>query len=52
MEAKLFTFEGLKVTILHNLIILGLIASWVFIEVKILDNDVIADIGPKQSAKK
>lgn len=42
MEVKLFTFEGIKVTIIHNLLLLGVLAGWVFVNVKILGNDVAA----------
>lgn len=52
MDVKLFTWEGLKVTIVHNLIALGLIASWIFVQVKILDRDAVAVIGPQQSEKR
>lgn len=42
MDAKLFTVEGIKVTILHNLILLGLLGVWMFVNVKILGNEVVA----------
>ena len=53
MEVKLFTFEGMKVTIIHNLLFLGAAAAFVWVNVSLLGNDVVAEFGPsKQSAKK
>lgn len=53
MEVKLFTFEGIKVTIIHNLLLLGAAAAFVWVNVSFLGNDVVADFGPmKQSARK
>lgn len=54
MNVKLFTFDGLIVTIIHDLILIGVAACWVWVNVSFLGNDVIADIGPtaKLSAKK
>jgi hypothetical protein len=53
MNVKLFTLDGLIVTFLHDLILIGVAACWVWVNVSFLGNDVIAEIGPmKQSAKK
>lgn len=54
MNVKLFTIDGLIVTIIHDLILIGVAACWIWVNVSFLGNDVIADIGPssKQSARK
>lgn len=54
MNVKLFTFDGLIVTIIHDLILIGIAACWVWVNVEFLGHEVMADIGPssKQSARK
>ena len=40
MDVKLFTPQGLIVTVIHDLIILGLVGGWIFFQVQIMGNDV------------
>lgn len=51
MEVKLFTLEGIKVTVVHNLILLGFALTWVFINVVFLGNDVTVKIPDKKTMK-
>jgi hypothetical protein len=53
MEVKLFTLEGLKVTLIHDLLIVGMFAAWMFTQVTILGNDVtIGGTRASQTIKK
>lgn len=40
MNVKLFTLEGVIVTVIHDLIILGLLSGWIFFQVQVMGNDV------------
>ncbi len=51
MNVQLFTLEGIKVTVIHNLIVLGFGLTWVFINVVFLGNDVTVKIPDKKTMK-
>lgn len=40
VKQDLFTIKGLAVTVLTDLIIIGLLGSWIFINVEVLGNEV------------
>lgn len=40
VKQDLFTIKGLAVTLLTDLIIIGLLGSWIFINVEVLGNEV------------
>lgn len=40
MNIKLFTMEGIVVTIIHDLILLGLLSGWIFFQVQVMGNDI------------
>lgn len=39
MDVKLFTYQGLVVTIIHDLIILGAFSGWMWFQVQVMGND-------------
>lgn len=51
MDVKILTPDGIKVTIVHNLMLLGFGLTWVFINVVFLGNDVTVKIPDKKTMK-
>ncbi len=47
VKQMLFTLPGLLVTVIHDLILVGILATFVWFQVQVLGNDVIVNTGPK-----
>jgi hypothetical protein len=52
IRSGLFTIHGVVVTIIHDLILLGLLAGWIFLQVQVMGNDVAIGVGTAKSARK
>lgn len=44
IKENLFTIHGLLTSVLHGLIVVGLLATWVFVNVQVLGNDVAISV--------
>lgn len=46
IKQELFTLKGIGVTVVTNLILIGLAAAWILINVNFLGNDVALNLAP------
>ncbi|NCX94458.1 MAG: hypothetical protein EBX40_07260 [Gammaproteobacteria bacterium] len=51
VKQDLFTIKGLAVTLLTDLIIIGLLGSWIFINVEVLGNDVAMSLPTSEAVQ-
>jgi hypothetical protein len=51
VKQDLFTIKGLAVTVLTDLIIVGLLGSWIFINVEVLGNEVALSLPNSESVQ-
>jgi hypothetical protein len=51
VKQDLFTIKGLAVTLLTDLIIIGLLGCWIFINVEVLGNDVAMSLPTSEAVQ-
>lgn len=51
VKQDLFTIKGVAVTLLTDLIIIGLLGSWIFINVEVLGNEVALSLPNTESVQ-
>lgn len=51
VKQDLFTIKGLAVTVLTDLIIIGLLGSWIFINVEVLGSEVALSLPSSESVQ-
>lgn len=51
VKQDLFTIKGIAVTLLTDLIIIGLLGSWIFINVEVLGNEVALSLPNTESVQ-
>lgn len=44
IKQDLFTFKGIAVTLITNMIVLGVLGSWMFFNVHVMGNDVVLSV--------
>lgn len=51
VKQDLFTLKGIAVTLLTDLIVIGMLGSWIFINVQVLGNDVAISLPSQESVQ-
>jgi hypothetical protein len=49
IKKELFTIKGICITLLTNLVLVGLMSTWVFINVQVLGNDVALSVPSSEA---
>lgn len=51
VKQDLFTLKGIAVTLLTDLIVIGIMGSWIFINVQVLGNDVAISLPSSEAVQ-
>lgn len=49
VKQDLFTIKGIAVTLITDMIIIGILGSWIFVNVQVLGNDVSVSVPSSQA---